>query len=217
MDINSKAIYAVLIVAVVASGIGIGYVMQHPNMADNDLSPAPGTDTVYHLTLVITTNNFFNSTQDQPAFYVLQNGTLKSSANIVLPADSLVVGTIVNYDDGNATTPATYEKVTGTVGNQITVVNNSLINSTQTSNGINVIGAWTTNDVPAADIAHTFTVNGINLNIPIVISSVVQFSFQTGSMGTYTWQCYAACGSGASGWEQAMSTPGWMTGTVTIQ
>lgn len=217
MEINSKFIYSILIAAVIVSGVGIGYVAQHPNMADNDLAPAPGTDSVYHLTLVITTDNFFNSTQDQPAYYVLQNGSLVSSANIVLPADSLVQATIINYDDGNASTPAVYEKVTGTAGNQITVVNNTLINSTQTTNGINVQGAWVTSSVPLSDIAHTFTVTGMNLNVPVVVSSIMQFSFQTGGMDSYTWQCYAACGSGASGWAQAMSTPGWMTGTVTIQ
>lgn len=217
MDLSSKYMFSILIAVVIVSGIGIGYVIQHPNMADNDQTPIGTSDGVYHLTLVITTDNFFNSTTDQPAFYVLHNGSLVSSANIVLPSDTVIETTIVNYDDGNASTPAIYEKVTGTVGNQVTVVNNTLINSTQTNNGISIQGAWATSNVPLSDIAHTFTVNGINLNVPIVISSVEQFSFVTGGPGSYTWQCYAACGSGNSGWQDAMSTPGWMTGTVTIQ
>ena len=217
MDMNSKFIYSILIAVVVFSGVGIGYVVQHPNMADNDGTPTAATGGVYQLTLVITTNNFFNSTQDQPAFYVLQNGSLTSSANIVLPANTLIEVTIVNYDDGNASAPSIYQAVTGTVGNQITVVNNTGMNSTQTSNGINIQGAWTTNNIPAADLAHTFTVTGLNLNVPIVVSSVIQFSFESGAANSYTWQCYADCGSGPSGWGQAMVTPGWMTGTVSVQ
>ena len=199
------------------SGVGIGYVIQHPNMADVDATSTATTGGVYHLNLVITTNNFFNSTQDQPAFYVLQNGNLTSSANIVLPANTLIEVTIVNYDDGNASVPALYQAVTGTTGNQITVVNNTIVNSTQTGNGINVQGAWITSSVPAVDIAHTFTVNGLNLNVPVVVSSIVQFSFESGAANSYTWQCYADCGSGPSGWGQAMVTPGWMTGTVSVQ
>ena len=145
------------------------------------------------------------------------NGSLASSADIILPGNTLIETTIINYDDGNASVPAIYDNVTGTVGNQISVVNNTLVNSSQSSNGINIQGEWTTSTVPGADIAHTFTVSGINLNVPVVVSSIVHFSFQTGGSGTYTWQCYAACGSGPNGWSQAMTTPGWMTGTLTVQ
>ncbi len=217
MDMNSKFIYSILIAVVVFSGVGIGYVIQHPNMANNSATSTASTGGAYQLTLVITTNNYFNSTQDQPAFYVLQNGSLTSSANIVLPANTLIEVTIINYDNGNASVPSNYQAVTGTVGNQITVVNNTGMNSTQTSKGISIKGAWTTSSIPVADIAHTFTVSGLNLNVPIVMSSIVQFSFESGSANSYTWQCYADCGSGPSGWAQAMVTPGWMTGTISVQ
>lgn len=215
MDMSSRSIYSLLIAAVILSGIGIGYVIQHPDMSDSTQASVSTTGGVYHLTLVITTNNFFNSTTDQPAYFVLQNGSLVSSANIVVPANTLIQTTIINYDDGNASTPAIYEKVTGTVGSQETIVNNTLINSTETNNGISVAGAWTTSNVPQQDIAHTFTVEGLNLNVPVVVSSIVQFSFNSGASGSYTWQCYADCGSGA-GWGDAMVTPGWMTGTLTV-
>lgn len=215
MDLNNKVIYSTFIAFVIAAGIGIGFTVQHADMA----TPATSTPNsgVYQLTLVITTNNYYNNTTDQPAFYVLHNGSLQSSANIVLPANSLIEVTIINYDSGNASVPAADAKVTGTVGNQITVVNNTLINSTATKNGISVKGAWTTSSVQPSDIAHTFTIAGMNLNVPIVVSSIEQFSFHTANTNTYTWQCYATCGSGSSGWGDAMSTPGWMTGTITVQ
>ena len=51
----------------------------------------------YQLTLVITTNNIFNSTVgDQPAYYVLTAHGLQSSANISLPVNRLNELTIVN-------------------------------------------------------------------------------------------------------------------------
>jgi hypothetical protein len=218
MDMNSKFIYSILIAVVVLSGVGIGYVIQHPNMADPDSTSTAATGGVYNLNLVITTNNYFNSTSQQPAYYVLQNGTLTSSANIALPANTLIEVTIFSYDDGNAPVPASYQNVTGTTNNQITVFNNTNVNSSETNNGIQLNGSWKTGSVPLGDIAHTFTVSGIGLNVPIPVSSIVQFSFESGNAGqSYTWQCYADCGSGASGWGQAMSTPGWMTGTISIQ
>ncbi len=217
MDMNSKFIYSILVVAVVLSGIGIGYVMQHPNMATPDSSVA-STGGVYHLDLVITTNNYFNNSSQQPAYFVLQNGTLTSSASIVLPANTLIEVTIFNYDDGNASIPMQDQNVTGTTGNQITVVNNTNVNASETNNGIQVNGSWKTSFVPAGDVAHTFTVSKIGLNVPVPVSSIVQFSFESGSAGSsYSWQCYADCGTGASGWGQAMNTPGWMTGTISIQ
>ena len=214
--IGEKTLFSLLAVAVIVSGIGIGFVVSHPNMT---ASNAPKNDTGdYHLTLVITTNNFFNNQQGyQPAFFVMSNGSLESSANIVLPANTLIEVTIICYDDGAAYTAPQYANVTGTVNSQETIINNTMVNATQGNNGIGVVGAWTTSSVDASNIAHTFTVTGIGLNVPVLPSSVEQFSFITTGAGTYVWQCEAACGTGPSGWGGAMSTPGWMTGTVTIQ
>ena len=125
----------------VVAGVGIGLVMSHPDMT-NYAPPVSGeSDGLYQLTLVITTNNYYNSTVgDQPAYYVLSNGTLLSSGNILLPANSLVEVTIINYDNGTATVPGQYANVSGTVNDEVTVINNTLINSTFQNNGISVRG-----------------------------------------------------------------------------
>ncbi len=174
----------------------------------------------FPLTLVITTNNWFNnSTGFEPAFFVLLDNQLESSANITLPAGTPILITIINYDDGAAATPAEFANVAGTLNNTIFVVNDSNVNSTDPgTNSIAVSGGITTSSVPDSYIAHTFTVqvNGVTmLNIPIEPSSIETATF-TLSSGTYNWRCMAACGSGSAGWGGAMLTPGWMMGHLVV-
>lgn len=212
----SKSLYIVAIVAIVAvAGYGISL-----NVASASSQNAGGsTSGVYAMTLVITTNNIYNQTiQDQPAYYLLENGTLQSSAVLNIPTGKTVSLTIINYDDGPADVASQYANVVGTTNNQISIVNNTNVNSSQDSNGINVSGGAVVSQVPASNIAHTFTVfsgSNVVLNIPLPPSSVVHATFTLNS-GSYTWQCEAACGSGSSGWGGAMSTPGWMTGTLEV-
>ncbi len=181
-------------------------------------TPGGNSSSPYVLTLIITTNNLFNSTVgDQPAFYVLGASGLESSANITLPAHHLIELVISNYDDGNASLAGPqYASVTGTVSGSEMVFNNTNINSTQASIGIELRGAQTVSSLPASDISHTFTVPSLSLNVPISTSSTVVAFFTTGSDGTLTWLCEANCGSGADGTQGAMITPGWMTGALTV-
>ena len=170
----------------------------------------------YSLTLVITINNSYNSTiGTQPAYYVLTSGGLRSSANISLPVNRLIELTIVNYDDGNASlTNPGYANVQGTVNGTITYVSNDNVNSTQESGGIVVKGGQTVSSVPAADIAHTFTIPSLGINIPVPVSSTVTAFIKIDRAGTYTWFCETACGSGPTELAGAMDTSGWMTGQV---
>lgn len=202
-----------LVAIVLVSGLGVGFVATH---GIDNLNSAPQSNQPYQLTLVITTNNYFNSTIGyQPAYFVLQNGQLESSANITLPAYQLIDLTIINYDDGAAAVAPQYENISGTVGNHILILNDSMVNATEGS-AINVNGYQSVSSLPSSDIAHTFTVSGINLNIPVGISATEQASLYINTTGTFQWQCMAACGSGSSGWAGAMDTPGWMAGTITV-
>lgn len=232
--ISEKAFYAIVVAIVILGGVGIGVAYDHAITATPQTGSNPSGNqtngnqtqgghtqgaTYYSLTLVITTNNQFNSTVgDQPAFYVLDNGTLESTANISLPAGEAIDLTIINYDDGGAPTASQYASVTGTTNDQMTIVNNTNVNSTYNGQNINVIGGQKVSQVPDNNIAHTFTIlqgSTVVVNVPVTPSSIIQTSF-TLSAGTYSWQCEAACGSGTSGWEGAMNTPGWMSGTVYV-
>ncbi|MDG6906060.1 MAG: hypothetical protein JRN20_09780 [Nitrososphaerota archaeon] len=225
---NRSALVATLLVLFVA-GLGIGVVSSAALPASSTQATITSTTTVtttnqtaasspYVLTIVITTNNIFNSTVgDQPAYYVLGPNGLESSANISIPAHRLIKLVIVNYDDGaaNLTNPQ-YSNVSGTQNGVISVVNNDNVNSSQGTSGININGGETVSSVSPDNIAHTFTVPQLNLNIPVPPSSVVTAYFTTNSTGTFTWFCFTQCGSGATGTEGAMSTPGWMTGSVVV-
>ena len=140
---------------------------------------------------------------------------LQSSAQITIPAHRLIKLVIINYDDGSANLSSSqYEAVAGTVNNQMTLINNTMVNSTMTSAGIQVRGAENATSLPADVIAHTFTIPSLGLNIPIGTSSTEVAYFVVNTPGTYSWLCMTACGAGPDGLDGAMSTPGWMTGSL---
>lgn len=213
-----------LIVALAGVGIAVGYGLGTSLSSTNSLRTSTVTTTTgqgsnssapFVLTLVITTGNTFDSSVgEQPAFYVLGSDGLQSSANISLPANRLIELVIVNYDEGPANLADPKDSVvTGVVGNQVTVVNNTQVNSTMGSSGIDIKGVEKISSLPADSVSHTFTIPSLGINIPIpTLSTVV--AYVTLSPGTYAWFCMTACGSGADGLEGAMATPGWMTGSV---
>ena len=126
------------------------------------------------------------------------------------PAGATIVLTIYSYDTGSAPLAKgmPYDKALGTVG------------GTETVNG------KTVTSVANADLAHTFTVPGLGLNLAIPTASstkkgaitpaVVTASFHLTKKGSFTWQCYAPCGSGKDGMEGAMTVSGLMTGKVDV-
>ena len=218
----SNIILTVIVVLIAAGGLATGIFASHLSsntpVEQTQGNLSTGSSAPFQLVLVITTNNFYNASVGyQPAYFVLQNGTLQSSANITIPANQKVELTVINYDNGNGTVSPIYANVTGTIIGKETIINNTNVNSTNGNSQINVNGGAVVSSVPVNNIAHTFTIqNGSNiiLNIPVVPSSVVQATFEL-SPGVYTWQCEVSCGSGPTGWGGAMEAPGWMTGTLT--
>ena len=219
------AVVLVVAILIAAAGIAIGYgfgttvqVSAQGTTVTKTISGS-NSSSPYVLTLVITTGNFFNSTfGDQPAYYVLGPNGLQSSAQIVFPAHREIELVIVNYDDGSANLSSSqYATVAGTLNDQMTVVNNTDVNSTMASSGIQIRGGASVGSLPAADVSHTFTIPSLGINIPVGTSSTEVVYFTLESTGTYTWFCMTACGGGPNGLEAAMSTPGWMTGSLVVQ
>ncbi|MHB8395614.1 MAG: hypothetical protein ACYDAZ_00190 [Thermoplasmataceae archaeon] len=218
MNMNNWFPAVIATLLVIGAGIGVGYVLE--NVGSPQAASGNG---IYHLDLVVTTDNYFNaSVGQQPAFFVLSGGKLVSSANITLPSDTTIAVTIFNYDNGNGTPSAPqFLNVTGTTGGTEFVMNNTLVNSTYSGNSISVSGGETVSSVNASVLSHTFTIlnlygTGSNLNIPVPESSVVQATFTTGAPGQFIWMCQVPCGSGIDGVSGAMATAGWMTGSITI-
>ena len=218
MNQNEKMIVTVLAVVFLVVGIGIGFVVPGLFAA----STSPKDQQPYIVTLVITTNNVYNaSVGAQPAYFVLENnGTLASSAVLTFPVNRQIELNIINYDDGNDSVNALYTQVKGTQSDHILVTSNDLMNSTEGSQGINIVGAENVTSLPGDQMSHTFTLldlsSNIVVNIPIAPSSVEQAFLYFTTPIAYTWQCEVPCGSGTSGWQGAMNTYGWMSGIVSI-
>ncbi len=215
-----------LIVASVLAGVGVGIVASQNGGFSGTGTTITQTSGVngqnssspYVLSMVITTGNSFNSTiGDQPAFYVLGPNGLESSANIKLPANSLIELVITNYDEGGANISSpSYANVMGTTTGSELIYNNTAINSTEGANGMVLRGSQSVNGLPISEITHTFTAPGLNLNLPMASDSTTVAYFKTGAAGSFVWLCESACGSGADATQGAMITTGWMTGAITV-
>lgn len=118
-----------------------------------------------------------------------------SPANFSVPL-GVVDFTIVNYD-----IPANFTgcqcNVTGTIG------------------GVEEVNGTTYSLVPSSNVAHTFTVPALGINILNPGLSTITFAVDFATAGTYTWLCMMPCGS--NGYTGApMGVPGYMTGTITV-
>lgn len=214
---NEKSFYSIIVAIIVIGGVGIGIAYANSVLgSSNSTQQSSNSNGPYDLNLVEIMDANFNSTIGaQPIFYVLQNGGLTSSANISLPAHKAIYVSIVSYDMGNASVDPQFLKVTGTVGSEVQVINGT------TAMGDNVSLSWekSMSSFEASQVLHTFTIlNGTSvlLNIPVIAGDTEYGTFYLNSTGSFIWQCEAACGSGGSGWNGPMSTPGWMTGSVSV-
>jgi hypothetical protein len=152
--------------------------------------------------------------------------TYCSSTSFEVPANSLITVVIKQYDSASGLYNNFFQAVQGTVGN------------TATYNG------KTMNQINAADIAHTFTLqsqpfatNPLYVSVPLLgvadnapsdttvdgiqypTPNVIEFQFRTGADGTYVWHCYVPCGNDREspyGFSGPMSTTGFMAGTMTV-
>ena len=118
-----------------------------------------------------------------------------------------VVLTITSYDDGTAplegSQASLFDRVQGTIGDSETLDGHSVTS------------------VPNTDVAHTFTIPALGVNLPIPAAPAggkvtVVAHFVPTRAGVFVWQCYAPCGMGTNSMGGAMSTMGWMEGKVTV-
>jgi hypothetical protein len=135
--------------------------------------------------------------QDWPAY---------SPNNLVVPANSLVTITLHDYDlglDSPLPKGTPFATVQGTAG------------------GVAYRNGQAYASLAPDKIAHTFTIPQLQINVPLPgdgkESDTISFTFHTGKAGTYLFQCFDPCGTGASGFEGPMATKGYMVGTLTVQ
>ena len=119
-----------------------------------------------------------------------------SPANFTVHSGVVMV-TITDHD-----VPASWEQcsceVSGTVG------------GTESLNGTPV------SYVSPANVAHTFSIAPLDINVLSPGQSVVSFELSLSQTGSFRWLCLAPCGNGPGGWGFPMYTPGFMEGTMTV-
>jgi len=143
------------------------------------------------------------------------------STELQLPAHSLVTVTIKQYDSGEPIPNPYLADVHGTVGGTMTV------------DGKVVKG------IDPATLGHTFTIHNfptskqdpLFVSVPLPATPedapaapgsdfaaprVVTFQFITGGPGTYAWNCEFPCGENYANFGGAMSSYGYMSGTLHV-
>jgi hypothetical protein len=165
----------------------------------------------FQLTLLEPTDVAWNTTTGQPRFYVVGSNGLQSSASITFPVNTLIQLTIISYDTPTSGSPSQVGLVKGTQGGVV-----YMINGTGPAGPAPAQLGQNVTSVPDDSVAHTFTIPQLGINIPVVGGyTEIAYLYFT-KAGTYQWICMTPCGLGGNGSAGAMSTAGWMTGTVTV-
>lgn len=219
---KTSSFFAIVVVVFAIAGLVTGSALYGVSSSPPSSYKPSSQSQPYDLTLIITDGNWFNgSTMYQPSFFVVQNGTLVSAANIQLPADTNIILTVLNYDNGtDALSQAMYSYVMGTANNSIFVANVSGITANQLQNPEllpSQLDGSVVTLVQPSEVSHSFTVisGNVFVNVPIMPHSLVSTSF-TLPPGDYIWQCQCACGSTPDGWGGSMGAAGWMSGVVHV-
>jgi len=127
---------------------------------------------------------------------------------LVVSVNSIVTVTLRDYDMGDTPLPkgSPFTTVQGVVG------------------GVAYADGHAYTALAPEKVAHTFTIPQLHINVPLPGDTttgkpygVVTFTFRTGAAGSYYFQCFDPCGTGANGWEGPMVTKGYMHGTLTVQ
>jgi len=130
------------------------------------------------------------------------------STVLSVPEKSIVTVTIRNFDLDAIPIPngSPYTSVQGTVG------------------GVAYEDGEAYARLARTDIAHTFTVPALHLNVPIPGSAtggkryvIVTFSFRTETAGVDIWRCFAPCGDEPDGLAGAMAEVGYMQGSLNVE
>ncbi len=127
-------------------------------------------------------------------------------ANFSVPAHTLVLVTITNYDNASNPVSRDVATVAGTLGNLETM------RASSDPQGMDMTA------VPPSQVAHTFTLDtgGYAMNVPIPAANslsdpmIVTFHAYFNTTGAFVWHCSAPCDSAS------MAALGFMRGTITV-
>jgi hypothetical protein len=217
-------VLAFLAFAAVAAFVVIHYFLGGPPTVDYTAGVTADTGATVHVVMQEDPQNTVTSHPDWVSYFIQNPTTHKWVHTTVfkVPAGSKIDMTIYGYDGCTPLRNNVFSSVTGTTGG-VEYVNGK---------PVKVINSWS-----GCNVAHTFSIPSINLNVPMASPTLAQaanlcgtspctsgphetvtFSFMTPrTAGAYFWQCRVPCGGGyVDGFGGPMQTLGFMTGNMEV-
>jgi hypothetical protein len=214
---------AFLAVVAIAVFVVVHYFLGGPPTVDYSSGVTADTGATVHVVLQEDPQNTVSTHPDWVSYFVQDPSTHQwvHTTLFKVPAGSHVDMTIYGYDGCTPLRNPYFGQVTGTIGGV------EYVNGKPYSN----LNSWS-----ACHVGHTFSIPGINLNVPMATPDLsatlcgtspcttasphrtVTFSFNTPrTAGTYFWQCRVPCGGGfVDGFGGPMQTIGFMTGNMEV-
>ena len=215
-------VLAFLAVAAVAAFVVVHYFLGGPPTVDYSSGVTADTGATVHVVMQEDPQNTVSTHPDWVSYFI-QNPQTHAWIHTTIfkvPAGSKIDMTIYGYDGCTPLRNPVFGQVTGTIG------------GVEDVNGkpVKVINSWS-----GCNVGHTFSIPGINLNVPMASPGLtanlcgtspctsgphetMTFSFMTPrTTGAYFWQCRVPCGGGfLDGFGGPMQTIGFMTGNMEV-
>jgi len=218
---------AFLAVVAVALFVVIHYFLGGPPTIDFTSGVTADTGATVHVVMQEDPQNTVSTHPDWVSYFIQDPKTHAwiHTTLFRVPAGSKIDMTIYGYDGCTPLRNPVFGQVTGTIGE-------AAYNGGKKYTHLN---SWA-----ACNVAHTFSIPALNLNVPIASPSlsqsgtsgfcgtspcttasvhrVVTFSFKSPkTTGEYFWQCRIPCGGGfVDGFGGPMQTIGFMTGNMEV-
>jgi hypothetical protein len=214
---------AFLAFAALAVFVVVHYFLASPQAVDFTAGVAPDTGATVNVVMQEDPQNTVSSHPDWVSYFIQDPKTHQWEHTTIfkVPAGSTVDMTILGYDGCTPLRNPVFGQVTGTIGG-VEYVDGKPYTE---------LNSWS-----ACHVGHTFSIPGINLNVPMATPDLsaslcgtspcttsnphrtVTFSFRTPrTTGTYFWQCRIPCGGGfIDGFGGPMQTIGFMTGNMEV-
>lgn len=213
---------AFLAVVAVAAFVVIHYFLGGPPTVDYSAGVTADTGATVHVVLQEDPQNTVSTHPDWVSYFIQSPATHQWVHTTIfkVPAGTKIDMTIYAYDGCTPLRNQVFGQVTGTLGGV----------AYEDGKPIKQLNSWS-----GCNVGHTFSIPGINLNVPMGTPSltanlcgtspctsgprrVMTFSFMTPKLtGSYFWQCRVPCGGGfIDGFGGPMQTIGFMTGNMEV-
>jgi hypothetical protein len=215
-------VVAFLAVAAVVTFVVVHYFLAGPPTVAFGSGVTADSGATVHVVLQEDPQNTVSTHPDWVSYFIQDPKTGKwvHTTLFSVPAGSKIDMTIYGYDGCTPLRNPFFGKVTGTIGGTADV----------DGKPVTQINSWS-----GCNVGHTFSIPGINLNVPMGSPGLtatlcgtspcttgphktMTFSFMSPkTTGQYFWQCRVPCGGGfLDGFGGPMQTIGFMTGNMEV-